>query len=131
MLETLFYIVLAIIGFFLFVQIYFVVNSYLKKGKKIENFDGEIGRKVQKGNKLLLYFYTPACGACKAMTPVVDKMSQENKDVHKVNLAKDMQLAKVFGVMGTPATVLVEDTKIKRYILGARSESFLRELINK
>jgi thioredoxin 1 len=131
MLETLLYIVIAIIGFFVFVQLYFVISGFLKKGKRIENFSGEIGRKVQQGKKLLLYFYSPTCGACKAMTPVVDKMRRENQDVHKINLAKDMQMARIFGVMGTPATVLVEDSKIKKYVLGARSESFLRELIKK
>ena len=130
MLETILYIVLAIIGFFVFMQLYFVINGFLKKGKKIEGFGGDIGRKVQQGKKLLLYFYSPTCGACKAMTPVVDRMRQENKDVHKINLAKDMQLARIFGVMGTPATVLIEHAKIRKYVLGARSESYLRELIN-
>jgi thioredoxin 1 len=127
--EFLVYIVIAVVGFFVFVQLYFLISSLLKKGKTIKKFSGELGRKVENGNKLLLYFYTPTCGACKAMTPVIDKLSRENKDVHKINLARDMNLAKIFGVMGTPATIVVEDAKIKKYILGARSESFLKKLV--
>ena len=130
MLETILYIFLAIIGFFVAIQIYIFLNSYFKKGKNVESFGGELSQKIQAGKKLLLYFYTPACGACKAMTPVIESMRSENKDVHKINLAKDMQLAKVFGVMGTPATIVIEDVKIKKYILGTRSENFLRRLMD-
>ena len=129
MLESILYIVLAIIGFFVFVQVYFFINSYLKKGKKIEAFGGEIGKKVSSGKKLLLYFYSPTCGPCKAMTPVIDKMSKENKDIHKINLSRDMTIGRIFGVMGTPATVVVENSRIKKYVLGARPESYLRGLI--
>ena len=63
------------------------------------------------------------------MTPVIDKMKQKNNDIYKINLTRDMEIGKVFGVMGTPATVVVEDSKIVRYILGARPESYLRKLI--
>ena len=129
MLESIFYIVLVIIGFFVFIQIYFLINSFLKKGKTITPFEGEIGKKVSAGKKMLLYFYSPTCGPCKAMTPVVDQLRKENKDVHKINLSRDMSIGRVFGVMGTPATILVENSRIKKYVLGARSESYLRGLI--
>jgi hypothetical protein len=62
------------------------------------------------------------------MTPVVSKMRNENKDIHSIDLSRDMNLANIFGVMGTPATILVEDSKIKKYILGARTEQYLRQL---
>lgn len=131
MIESLLYIVLAIVGFFVFVQVFFFIQGLLKKGKDIEDFDGEIGNKVKSGRKLLLYFYSPGCSACKAMTPVVEKMRQGNENVHKIDLSRDMKLAKIFGVMGTPATVLVENSKIQKYVLGARPESYLVNLIGK
>ena len=129
MFESILYIVLSIVGFFVFIQVFFYVQSQFKKGKSIEQFSGELGNKVKAGKKLLLYFYSPGCSACKTMTPVVEKMSQENKDVHKIDLSRDMKLAKIFGVMGTPATVLVENSKISKYVLGARPESYLRKML--
>ena len=131
MIESILYIILAIVGFFVFIQVFFFVQGMLKKGKKIEDFGGELGKKVKSGRKLLLYFYSPGCTACKTMTPIVEKMSQINKDVHKIDLSRDMKLARVFGVMGTPATVLVENSKISKYVLGARPESYLMNLIGK
>ena len=85
-------IVLVIVGFFVFMRILVWVNGKIKKGKKIPSFSGEIGQRIQKGDKLLLYFYTPSCGACKAMTPVVDEMIKEKNNVYKINLAKDADI---------------------------------------
>lgn len=127
-MDTLLIIVLVFVGFFVFMRTLVWVNGKLKKGKKIAPFSGEIGDRIQKGDKLLLYFYTPSCGACKAMTPVVDEMMNEKDNVYKINLTKDYDIGKVFGVMGTPATILVNDSKIDQYILGARSKKFLIEL---
>ena len=118
-------IVLVIVGFFVFMRILVWVNGKIKKGKKIPSFSGEIGQRIQKGDKLLLYFYTPSCGACKAMTPVVDEMIKEKNNVYKINLAKDYNIGKIFGIMGTPATVVVNESKIDQFILGARSKTFL------
>jgi hypothetical protein len=59
MIDSIIYIVLAIVGFFVFVQIFFLIQSYLKKGKPIQEFSGDLGDKVKAGRKLLLYFYSP------------------------------------------------------------------------
>jgi len=124
-MDTLLIIVLAFVGFFMIMRLMVWVSGKLKKGKKIPPFSGEIGERIQKGEKLLLYFYSPSCGACKAMTPVVEDMMNKKDNVYKINLAKDYDIGKIFGIMGTPATIVVNDSKIDQYILGARSKQFL------
>ncbi len=64
------------------------------------------------------------------MTTVIDNMRAKNKNVYKINLAKesDRKIGQIFGVMGTPATVVVEHSKIDQFILGAKSKSFLTSL---
>jgi thioredoxin 1 len=121
-------IVLGIIGFFVFMRLLVWFNGKLKKGKEIPPFSGEIGERIQKGDRLLLYFYSPSCGACKAMTPVVDEMMNKKNNVYKINLSKDYNIGKIFGVMGTPATIVVNESKIEQFILGGRSKNFLLEL---
>ena len=129
MLENFLYIILTVLGFFLVLRVYVWIHSLLKKGKKIETVNGEIGAKINTGKKLLFYFYSPSCGACRPMTPVIDKLQKESEDVYKINVTKDLSLSKTFGIMGTPATVMVEKQRIQKYILGVRSEQFLRNLI--
>lgn len=127
-MDTIFYIVIAIVGFFVFMRLMVGISGKMKKGKKIPPFSGEIGRKIQAGEKLLIYFYTPSCGACRAMTPVIEEMKKEKNNVYKINLAKERKIGQIFGVMGTPATVIVENSAIDQFILGARSKKFLTSL---
>ena len=128
-MDTLLLIVLVIVGFFVMMRVMVWVSGKLKKGKKIPPFSGELGKRIQKGEKLLLYFYSPSCGACKTMTPVVEEMMDKKDNVYKINLAKDYNIGKIFGIMGTPATIVVNESKIDQYILGARSKQFLLELV--
>jgi thioredoxin 1 len=129
-MESILYIVLAIVGLFMVMQLYIRLSAIFKKGKVIKGIKGKLGNEVLSGRKLLVYFYSNGCAACKPMTPVVDRLKKEYKNIHKVNLATDMGTGRAFGVMGTPATILVEDQKIKSFNLGARTEAFLRNLIS-
>jgi len=128
-METILYIVLTIVGLFVLMQLYIRLSAVLKKGKVIEGVKGKLGSDIRSGRKLLVYFYTNSCAACKPMTPMIDHLKKEFKNIHKINLASEMDVARAFGVMGTPATILVEDQKIKSFNLGAKTESFLRNLI--
>jgi len=128
--DTAYYVIFAIFGFFAVLRLITWISGKLKKGKTVPPFAGEIGRRIQSGERLLLYFYTPSCGACKTMTPVIDEMRQKSKNVYKVNLARENErkIGQAFGVMGTPATVIVQNARIEDFMLGARSRKFLNAL---
>ena len=131
MLETIGYIALSIVGFFVFMQLYIWTSSFFKKGKYINEFGGELGKRIKSGEKLLIYFYTNSCAACRPMTTVIDKMKNERNDIYKVNLSIDFEIGKKFGVMGTPATLVVENSRINQFVLGARTEHFIKKMIEK
>ncbi len=128
-MSSLLYFVLVIIAFFLLMQGFVWFTAFKRKGGVLPELDGELGRKIKSGHRLLLYFYSPACGACRSMTPIVEKMLSENKNVVKINVLDESKLTRQLGVWGTPATLIVENDHINQFILGARSESFLRKLI--
>ena len=129
-MEALLYLILAVVGFFVLMQLIVRLSGYFKRGKTLPDLKGELGHKINSGKKVLVYFYSPSCGACRPMTPVIDRLRKENKNVFKINVMKDTDLGRTFGIMGTPATVVVQDKKIDKYILGAKNEQFLRGLIN-
>jgi len=81
------------------------------------------------GNDRLYYFYTQSCPACKAMTPVVDSLSEKFPGVRKVDAAKEHDLAAKFNVTATPTTVFVKNGKIDRFFVGAKREKDLLELL--
>lgn len=129
-MDSLLYIILAIVGFILFMQIFVRVSTLLKKGKEINGISGELGNRINTGEKLLVYFFSPTCAACKAITPIIDQMKKEKSNIYKIDISQKPKISRGFGVMGTPATILVENKKISQYILGAKSETYLRKLVD-
>ena len=129
-MDVLFYIVMIFVGFIVFIQIYARVQGLMKRGKEIPPIDGKIGNALAQNATTLLYFYTPTCSACKVMTPVIDRLQTEFKNILKINLASDLEIGKKFGIMGTPSLVLVKDNKIQSFVVGAKNETFIRKLLN-
>jgi hypothetical protein len=62
------------------------------------------------------------------MKPVIDELKKHKDNIYKIDLGKDRHMGKIFGVMGTPATVIVGNSQIEQFILGARSKKFLTNL---
>jgi thioredoxin 1 len=90
---------------------------------------GPVGKAIQRGDRVLLYFFSPGCGACRPMTPMIEKISKSRKNVFPIDISRDMTIARKFGVMGTPSTVLVETGKISEFLVGPQPEEKLRSLI--
>jgi len=128
-LESFLYIILAFVGFIIFMQVFVRISTYFKKGKELTDISGELGKKINTGEKLLVYFFSPSCGACRPVTPIIDNMKKEKSNVYKIDVSQKPEISRGFGVMGTPATIVVENKKISQYILGAKTESFIRKLI--
>ena len=128
-MESFLYIILAFVGFIIFMQVFVRISTYFKKGKELTDISGELGKKINTGEKLLVYFFSPSCGACRPVTPIIDNMKKEKSNVYKIDVSQKPEISRGFGVMGTPATIVVENKKISQYILGAKTESFIRKLI--
>ncbi len=121
---------IAIIIFLFFgFQYFMIMKTKFKKGKPAPELSGRIGKAIKSKETSLFYFYSPSCGACKTMTPVVSRYTKNNPRCFKIDISKDMDTARAFGVMGTPSTVLVEAGIIKDFIVGAKPESDLVSLL--
>jgi thioredoxin 1 len=77
----------------------------------------------------LYYFHAAHCGPCRAMTALVDRLRPAHANLIKVDIADRPELARGFGIAGTPSFVLVEDGVIRQVKLGAQSERQLLKLL--
>ncbi len=110
-------------------QYLMVLKMKLKKGKAAPALSGKYEKAVRSGKKSMFYFYSDNCGACRAMTPVIEQYARKNPNYFKIDVQNDMQTARKFGVMGTPSTVIVEGGKIVEFLVGPVSEEKIDALL--
>jgi len=122
-------VVIAIVVLFFGFQKFMVFKMSRKKGKPAPELSGARGKAIKNGKTSLFYFYSPSCGACKSMTPVVEGYTKNNPRCFKVDISKDMDTARVFGVMGTPSTVVIESGIIRDFLVGPKPQAELTRLL--
>ncbi len=85
-------------------------------------------------DKMLYYFSSPNCQLSKGMTPIIEELSSSRKDVMMFDISgqdsKHLEVAERFGVIGTPSIVLVNNGKILKVVLGAKSRKKIESLLS-
>jgi len=91
------------------------------------NFDAEV---LQSKLPVLVDFYAPWCGPCKAMSPVLESLAQEFSErarFLKVNVDETSALAERFNVKGVPTLIFFKDGVNLDQVVGLESEAELRK----
>ena len=80
----------------------------------------------------LVDFYADWCGPCRMVSPIVDEIAEERRDitVGKVNVGDENALTMKYGVMSIPTLIVFKDGKEAARIVGARPKAaILAELV--
>jgi thioredoxin 1 len=83
------------------------------------NFEQEV---MKASTAVLIDFWAPWCGPCRAIAPIVDELAGEyagRLKVVKVNVDDNPQTPSRFGVRGIPNLVIVKGGEVKEQIIGA------------
>ncbi len=98
---------------------------------KDDNYETEIG-KAEK--PVMVDFWAPWCGPCKAIGPSVEELAKIYKDralIAKINVDENPKAAAAYGVRSIPTLILFKGGKVFDTIVGLVSKERLEEFINK
>ncbi len=93
------------------------------------NFEDEV---VKSEVPVLVDFWAPWCGPCRAVGPVIDEIANEadGYKVGKVNVDEEGDLAAQFGVMSIPTIVVFKNGTVYKKTVGAASKEQILDLFN-
>ncbi|WP_010248269.1 thioredoxin [Acetivibrio cellulolyticus] len=96
-----------------------------------DNFEQEV---LKSEKAVLVDFWAPWCGPCRAVGPIVDELASEyngKAKISKLNVQDENELAAKFRVMSIPTIMIFKNGDVVEKVVGARSKSELSSLIDK
>ena len=93
-----------------------------------DNFKSEV---LESDKAVLLDFWATWCGPCRMVSPIVDEISEERRDIKvgKINVDEQMELAQQFRIVSIPTLVVMKDGQIANKAVGAMPKEDILALL--
>jgi thioredoxin 1 len=89
---------------------------------------------ISQDKLVLVDFWAEWCGPCKALSPIIDELSQEMGEtmtIAKVDITENQDIAVEYGVRNIPTMLFFRNGEIVDKQVGAMPKSAIQDVINK
>jgi len=105
-------------------------NEYVK-----ETTDANFSEDVLNSDvPVLVDFWAVWCGPCRALSPIIDELAEDNKDslkVYKVNTDENPNTPAQYGVRGIPTVIMFKNGEIVEQSTGVVAKANLQAMVDK
>ena len=77
---------------------------------------------------IMVDFWAEWCGPCRAVSPILDKIAEENADklsIVKLNVDDNPEIAMKYGITSIPAMYVFKDGEVVKRVIGAKPKPAL------
>jgi thioredoxin 1 len=123
--------IITLIIIFLILFLAFIISLRLLAIYKMKKLKGATLNEFKNEKRLILYFYSENCGACKVMAPIIDSIKEVKVKKIDVFSKEGAKLVQELGIMGTPTTVLIEKGNVLNAFIGVKKKEDILNMFSK
>ncbi|MGE3194044.1 MAG: thioredoxin [Microbacteriaceae bacterium] len=83
---------------------------------------------LENDKPIMVDFWAEWCGPCRAVSPILDKIAEENSDkldIVKLNVDDNPETAMKYGITSIPAMFVFEKGEVVKRVIGAKPKPAL------